>query len=63
MRIAPASRDDCLGGHSVAPGSLLWDYAGWMSLQKTYELDLARQQVGKTLGHIPQRPPAAAPFS
>lgn len=27
----------------------------WMNLQKAYELDLARQQVGETLRHIPQR--------
>ncbi|MGA3166327.1 MAG: HigA family addiction module antitoxin [Terriglobia bacterium] len=30
----------------------------WMNLQKTYELDLARQQLGKAIGHIPQRPGA-----
>jgi addiction module HigA family antidote len=34
----------------------------WMNLQKTYELDLARQRVGKTIRHIPQRPAAAAPL-
>ena len=28
----------------------------WMNLQKTYELDLARRQVGKVLKRIPQRP-------
>ncbi len=28
----------------------------WMNLQKTYELDLARQQIGKAISHIPQRP-------
>jgi addiction module HigA family antidote len=28
----------------------------WMNLQKTYELDLARQQLGKTITNIPQRP-------
>ena len=28
-----------------------------MNLQKTYELDLARQQLGKAITHIPQRPP------
>ena len=33
----------------------------WMNLQKTYELDLARQQLGKALRHIPQRPDALAP--
>ncbi len=27
----------------------------WMNLQKTYELDLARQQIGKAITHIPQR--------
>jgi len=33
----------------------------WMNLQKTYELDLARQQVGAAISHIPQRPaPASA---
>jgi addiction module HigA family antidote len=30
----------------------------WMNLQKTYELDVARQQLGKAIGHIPQRPDA-----
>jgi len=34
----------------------------WMNLQKTYELDLARQRVGKAIRHIPQRPAAAAPL-
>ncbi|MBZ5671450.1 MAG: HigA family addiction module antidote protein [Acidobacteriia bacterium] len=33
----------------------------WMNLQKTYELDLARQQLGKGISHIPQRPDALAP--
>ena len=33
----------------------------WMNLQKTYELDLARQQVGETIKHIPQRPKAKTP--
>ncbi len=33
----------------------------WMNLQKTYELDLARQQIGKALSSIPQRPAAPAP--
>ncbi|MGD0009070.1 MAG: HigA family addiction module antitoxin [Terriglobia bacterium] len=28
----------------------------WMNLQKTYELDLARKQLGKAISHIPQRP-------
>ena len=32
----------------------------WMNLQKNYELDLARQQLGKTIRHIPQRPIAMA---
>ena len=32
----------------------------WMNLQKTYELDLARQQVGKAISNIPQRPEALA---
>lgn len=33
----------------------------WMNLQKTYELDLARQQLGKAIRHIPQRSAALAP--
>jgi addiction module HigA family antidote len=33
----------------------------WMNLQKTYELDLAQQQIGKAVLRIPQRPPTAAP--
>ena len=33
----------------------------WMNLQKTYELDLARQQAGETIKHIPQRPKAKTP--
>jgi addiction module HigA family antidote len=32
----------------------------WMNLQKNYELDLARQQLGKIIHHIPQRPIAMA---
>jgi addiction module HigA family antidote len=32
----------------------------WMNLQKTYELDLARQQVGKAISNIPQRSAALA---
>jgi len=32
----------------------------WMNLQKNYELDLARQQLGKAIRHIPQRPIAMA---
>jgi len=31
-----------------------------MNLQKNYELDLARQQLGKIIRHIPQRPIAMA---
>ena len=31
----------------------------WMNRQKNYELDLARQQLGKTIRHIPQRPTAS----
>ena len=32
----------------------------WMNLQITYELDLARQQLGKAISHIPQMPAALA---
>ena len=28
----------------------------WMNLQKMYELDLARQETGDSIAHIPQRP-------
>ena len=35
----------------------------WMNLQKTYELDLARQQLGKAIRHIPRRPAAATLLS
>jgi len=35
----------------------------WMNLQKTYDLDLARQQLGKAISHIPQRPTVATPVS
>ncbi len=35
----------------------------WMNLQKTFELDLARQQLGKGISHIPQRPAALAPMA
>ena len=35
----------------------------WMNLQKTYDLDVARQQIGKALRHIPQRPSAATSIS
>ena len=31
----------------------------WMNLQKLYELDAARQQIGQALAHIPQRPMAS----
>ena len=34
----------------------------WMNLQKTYDLDLARQQIGKAIAHIPKRPAAAEPL-
>jgi addiction module HigA family antidote len=33
----------------------------WMNLQKTYELDLARQEAGEAIKHIPQRPKTEAP--
>jgi addiction module HigA family antidote len=33
----------------------------WMNLQKTYELDLARQRVGEAINHIPQRLLPATP--
>jgi plasmid maintenance system antidote protein VapI len=29
--------------------------AFWMNLQSAYELDLARQQLGKTIQRIPKR--------
>ena len=35
----------------------------WINLQKIYELDLARQQVGEALRRIPQRPVAATPVA
>jgi addiction module HigA family antidote len=28
----------------------------WMNLQKIYDLDLARRELGSTIKHIPQRP-------
>jgi len=31
----------------------------WMNLQNMYELDLARQSLGKALARLPQRPTAA----
>ena len=33
----------------------------WMNLQSAYELDLARQQVGKAILRIPKRNSAAEP--
>lgn len=30
----------------------------WMNLQKTYDLDLARRQLGNAISHIPRRPAA-----
>ena len=33
----------------------------WINLQKIYELDLARQEIGEALRHIPRRPIAATP--
>jgi addiction module HigA family antidote len=35
----------------------------WMNLQSAYELDLARQQVGKAIKRIPKRTAAAEPRS
>ena len=35
----------------------------WMNLQKSYDLDLARQQIGKAMAHIPRRPLADEPVS
>ena len=32
--------------------------AFWMNLQKIYELDIARRQLGSAIKHIPQRPTA-----
>ena len=32
----------------------------WMNLEKTYELDCARKQLGRSINHISRRPPAAA---
>jgi addiction module HigA family antidote len=31
----------------------------WMNLQKTYELDLARQVLGRAISHLPRRPTVA----
>ena len=28
----------------------------WMNLQKIYDLDLGRQELGSAINHIPQRP-------
>jgi addiction module HigA family antidote len=33
----------------------------WMNLQRAYDLDLARQQLGTALKRIPQRPVAGVP--
>ena len=33
----------------------------WMNLQSAYELDLARQQVGKSIRRIPQRDARESP--
>jgi len=33
----------------------------WMNLQSAYELDLARQQVGKAIKRIPKRSETSAP--
>lgn len=33
----------------------------WMNLQNIYELDLARQQTGDAIKHIPQRPKVTTP--
>ena len=33
----------------------------WMNLQKTYQLDLARRQLGKAINDIPQSPRRACP--
>ncbi len=33
----------------------------WMNLQRSYELNLARQELGKSLERIPQRPAAPIP--
>ena len=33
----------------------------WMNLQSTYELDLAREQVGKAIQRIPKRSVVAEP--
>jgi addiction module HigA family antidote len=32
----------------------------WMNLQKAYDLDRARQALGKAINHIPQRPSTPA---
>lgn len=32
----------------------------WMNLQKTYELDLARKEIGDSIEDIPQRLPESA---
>ncbi len=33
----------------------------WMNLQKLYELDIARQEIGEQLAEIPRRPGNEAP--
>ena len=35
----------------------------WMNLQKMYELDVARQEVGDSIAHIPQRASQGSAFS
>jgi|SRR6266850_1969007 len=35
----------------------------WMNLQRAYDLDLARQQLGAALKRIPQRPAAGVPVA
>ncbi len=34
----------------------------WFNLQKIYELDLARNEIGDKLAHIPKRPAVSAPM-
>ncbi len=34
----------------------------WMNLQKNYDLDLARQRLGKGINHFPQRPKVSTPI-
>ena len=35
----------------------------WMNLQKNFELDVARQQIGEAINHIPRRPGAPLPLA